>query len=127
MHILPARLRAKLEDAGLSPSPTDEEKALWAIEEKKVWRRARYMAAGMSTVVLAAATAVKFSRHPDMFSRAPFVTVLQGVLLGGVIFVFFQLQTSGDVRGKRFHFIRARRMHQAILEEPDVELEEQSG
>lgn len=126
MHFLPRVLRTKLEDAGLSPSPTDEEKALWAVEEKKLWRRARYIAGGMSTVVLAVATALKFSRHPDMFTRSPVVTVLQGVLLGGVIFGFFLLRASGDVQGKRMHFIRGRRMHRAILEEPDLDPTDES-
>jgi hypothetical protein len=127
MHILPERLRVKLEDRGLTPSATDAENALWAIEQKKSWRRARYNAAAMTAVVIAVAGIVKMIRHPDMSTRMMLLTLVEGVVFGGFLFGMFLLQSSGDIASQRVTFILGRRMHREILDEPDLEPEDDSG
>ena len=120
MHILPKRWREKLEDAGLTPPPTAEETALWAIEEKALSRRQRYSAAARAALVVGAAGVVKFIRHPDMPTSKMLATLGIGVLFCALLFGMFLLQAGTDRVSERVRFIRARRMHRAILEEPDL-------
>ena len=121
MHILPRSWREKLEDAGLNPAATDEEAALWATEEKAVTRRTRYIAAAKAVGVMAIAGAVKFIRHPDMSTSKALITLGAGVAFTVVLFGFFLLQARTDKMNERVKFIQARRMHRAILDEPDLD------
>lgn len=125
MHILPTSWREKLEDAGLSPPPTAEEIALWEVEEKTVKRRARYSAAARAVLVVAAAGIVKFIRHPDMPASKVLVTLGVGVVFSALLFGLFLIQGSTDKAIARTNFIRARRMHQAILDEPDLGVDDE--
>jgi hypothetical protein len=127
MHILPDRIRQKLEDAGLNPTATEDEKALWEVERKALMRRVRYGAAAKSGAVVAIAGAVKFFRHPDMPASKLLVTLGIGVVMFAALIGLFLLQSGTEAESQRTRFIRGRRMHRAILEEPDLDSEEESA
>jgi hypothetical protein len=120
---LPALVRDSLAEARLGPMNADEE-AWWASAKPKMWRRQKLFAAvkgGVFGLVFAVAKTWRIFRG-DFDPQGLLLAIVIGVVIGFLSFGFFLFFHGNQaMEAERKNFLKARRLHRAILAEGDAE------
>lgn len=120
---LPAMLvRDALAAARLEPMKADDE-AWWASAKPVIWKREKYLAVAKAAATGVIVSVAKGIRVLD--GQSPWgewaVVLLLGAFSFGFFLLFFLFQANSQLEADERRLRKARRLHRAILAEPDDE------
>lgn len=109
----------KFEDPVLSPPATTEEETWWVEARKPVLLRIRREALIKSGAVVAIAAVNRLVKHPTTSVGMALLGLGIGAVAFYTLFWLFSRMASKQIEGEKKRQITGRRMHRAILAEPD--------